>query len=140
MILSSKNVDDIYQDLDMGMIVYVHRVTKEIVSTLDFDNPYADDQRELWQDTIDKIESDKENYIQIEKMNSNEAYGVMESFVAEVVSDPKMQGRLEQALEGRKPFANFKNALGHDMDVRDQWFAYKNEKYYDYVVRELNQI
>jgi calcineurin-like phosphoesterase family protein len=51
----------------------------------------------------------------------------MEAFVA-TVNDKHMRQRLSDALNGRKPFANF-NHLVHTTSVREQWFDFKNRTY-----------
>ena len=51
----------------------------------------------------------------------------MADFV-DTVHDKHMQQRLTDALNGRKPFANF-NHLVHSTNVREQWFDFKNRAY-----------
>ena len=64
--------------LDCGMICYFHRPTGTIESHPDPNDPYFDP--DPWQDIIDKVENDWDNYEQFEKMYSNQGFQIMENF------------------------------------------------------------
>lgn len=51
----------------------------------------------------------------------------MENFV-ETEKDKYLRQRLADALNGRKPFANF-NQLVHNLDVREDWFDFRDVAY-----------
>ncbi len=46
----------------------------------------------------------------------------------DTIADQVMQQRLIDAINGRKPFANF-NHLVHTTSAREQWFDFKNKAY-----------
>ncbi|OQB39167.1 MAG: hypothetical protein BWY09_01168 [Candidatus Hydrogenedentes bacterium ADurb.Bin179] len=80
-----------------------------------------------------EIEENPSRYLFIEPMPSRDSFSFMEQFV-ESLPDSEDKRILERALEWRKPFSNFKNAL-HDMpEIRERWFAYKKECMNSYIL------
>lgn len=79
------------------------------------------------EDTAREALDNPERYLPVEPVSSGEAFSVMAAFV-ETVKDRQMQQRLTDALNGKKPFANF-NHLVHNTNVREQWFDFKNRTY-----------
>jgi len=73
--LSKKQIKEIAEFLDMGLICYIHRNTKEIKSIVDLDDPYVDP--ELWEDLQQEIDSNIDAYVKIEKMSSRESFEIM---------------------------------------------------------------
>ena len=51
----------------------------------------------------------------------------MEDFI-EMVGDRRMRNRLERAIEGRRPFRRFKDTVDTNEHVRQQWFAFRDER------------
>jgi len=51
-----------------------------------------------------------DRYISIPQVDSNEAYGDMEEFIS-TVTNKRLQARLWQAIDGRRPFRRFKEVL-----------------------------
>jgi len=132
--LSQKQVNSIAQSLDMGMVCYVHKETgelKELPTQEMLD--YGD--AELWEEDIKKVEENIYKYAKIEPMMSSDGYRIMEDF-ADQVRDRRLQKRLIERLNGRSPFANFKNAIDNS-DARDDWFKFKQKGYEAWVRREL---
>lgn len=72
-----------------------------------------------WED-----EESEERYIHIPTSDSNTGYEVMEDFAGQTESDPK--GKLMEALNGRKPFRSFKDAL-YELDLLDEWDAFEEK-------------
>ena len=79
------------------------------------------------EDTAQEALENPARFLPVEPVSSHEAFSVMAAF-AETVKDRHMQQRLTDALNGRKPFANF-NHLVHTTNVREQWFDFKNRTY-----------
>ncbi len=50
----------------------------------------------------------------------------MEAFI-ETLNDKRFQTRLIQALERKRPFANFKSIIDSS-DVRQNWFDFRDER------------
>ncbi|NJW54542.1 hypothetical protein, partial [Salinimicrobium oceani] len=85
-----------------GQICFLNIRTGEFdyhPSEMDFfpdeDNP--------WQEVIDKIENNWDDYIRIEPMNSNQSYAVMETFADQLEADG-FRKKLLTALNRPKPF------------------------------------
>ncbi|NBC24975.1 MAG: hypothetical protein GVX78_05100, partial [Bacteroidetes bacterium] len=109
--LTEEQLDDIAGELQTGMLAFMNKKTGEIVSHPDPDDPYLEDEhREAWEEQFNKIKSDRENYVEFERMGSREAFQVMENF-AESIEDPIWKGRFLECLSQHKPFANFKQLV-----------------------------
>lgn len=129
-------LNDIADNMEAGFKCFLHRKTLEVVTYLDQDQ-YPDMDSEVWQEEIDKIFNDRENYIEIENMNSSESFKAMEDFV-ETVDDNILKIQLIQALENKKPFKNFKYQIDNSGGYREQWFAFRTNKNIDWIKRQLN--
>jgi predicted nucleotidyltransferase len=64
--------------------------------------------------------------VEVPGTESDEAYGVMEDFIA-AVSDPVLRDRLERAVVGRGAFSRFKDVLASRRDERQRWFDFERE-------------
>lgn len=132
--LSNKAIKEIAENLDCGMICYVHKETKEIKSIIDSDNYHDDD--ELWGEDINEIENNWDKYLKIDKMSSRDGFQIMEDFI-EQVSNNEIKNRLIYALNRNKPFKNFTYEVDYNEEVRQQWFRFKTYKYEEWVRRYL---
>ena len=133
--LSDEVINSIAQDLDCGLVCYVHKETGEFKSVVDVDNPYADD-IEPWKEDLDEIEANRDQYLLIEKMSSGDAFRVMVRF-ADSLQDEVMRNRLHDALSKRKPFSHFRYVVDNHEDIRQAWFKFKNARYEDWVRSHL---
>lgn len=79
------------------------------------------------EDSAKEALDNPDKYLPIEPVSSHAAFRVMSAFT-EAVENRNMQQRLSDALNGRKPFANF-NHLVHTTNVRELWFDLKNKAY-----------
>lgn len=70
------------------------------------------------------------NCIEIEPMESNESFRVMEYFIDEV-QDAKLREKLLYALNRKQPFANFKFLIDNS-EYRQQWFDFRQKQNEDY--------
>lgn len=96
---------------------YFDVITREIV--WDADQEVTDEPGIDWDD-----EENEERYIEIPKLDSNEAYELMERFAD--VQTGSNQDALFKALNRPKPFRNFKDAL-YETDLWDQWNKFQND-------------
>ncbi len=134
--LTNEQIKEIASELDIGMNVYVNKVTKEIKSIINFDHHiYAEE--ELWEDEINEIEKNFDSYIQFEPMDSRQAFRVMEEFV-ETLDNSEIRKKLELGLSLSKPFRNFKDILENYHEYRDKWFSFKEKEYIEYVKEQLD--
>jgi hypothetical protein len=91
---------------------------------------------ECWQEDIDEIEENYSDYFVIEKMNSTEAYKIMEGFT-ESLEDNPLYNKLINALNRRKPFQNFKWIIDNSGEYRQKWFDYKSKYYISWVKEKI---
>ena len=132
--LTPAQIESISEDLQCGMCCYVHRKTGEIVSVLSEEGLAATD-ADLWQEELDKLAADPENFLEIEPMPSYQAFRVMEDFAD--TTPRALKARLLVALEKRSPFQHFQHEIDNSGEWREHWFAFKSEKYRAWVSRQL---
>jgi hypothetical protein len=133
--LTAKQINEIAQELEAGMKVYINRADLEIRTILDSDDMYGD--TEFWDEELEKIENEWTDYIVLEKMASGEAFTIMEGFVEEVDNE-KLQQDLIKILNRKSPFANFKAEV-ESSDYRQNWFNFRDQKYEEYVREQLEE-
>lgn len=127
------DIKEIAELLDCGELCFFHQPTGAIEHYPDPDNPYVE--LEEWQDVLDKIDDDFNNYIRFEKMDSYQGFKVMEQF-AESLSDTHFQTKLFDLLSKPKPFSKFKWAIDNS-DYRQDWFDFKEQAYIKWVKEQL---
>jgi hypothetical protein len=137
--LSKETIKEIAENLDCGLIAYVHKQTKAVTFLIDVDPDEYHEMTGTEQEGQKEIEDNYFDYLKIEKMSSREAYKIMEAFTY-VVSDIRIRVKLMDALEKRKPFQNFKYEVDYNEEIRQQWFKFKAKQYREYVERELTYL
>jgi hypothetical protein len=131
--LTDEHIAEIAELLDCGMTCYFHRPTGTIEHHPDPDDPWFEP--EYWQDTIDKIENDLDNYEKFEKMDSNQGFRVMENF-AYSLTDDNFRNEILDQLSKRKPFQKFKMLIDSSK-YRQDWFDFKKKACIDWVKRQM---
>jgi len=126
-------IKEIAELLDCGQLCFFHEPTGTIEHYPDPDNPYVE--LEEWQETLDKIDADWGNYQRFEKMDSNQAFRVMEDF-ANTITDENFRTQLFEQLSQRKPFSRFKWAIDNS-EHRQNWFDFKERAYINWVREQL---
>lgn len=135
--LTQEQIKSIAEELQMGMIVYANIETKEIKPLPDFNNNiYAEE--EMWEADIKEIEENIDEYLVFENMSTGESFRIMEEF-AETVKDRTLQNRLFNSLSRPKPFRHFNDIIDNSGKNRDEWFAFKNSKYTEFVKDQLDR-
>jgi|GEM_PF-233078 len=129
--LTDEKIRDIAGELDCGLICFLHKKTKEVTSIPDFDQ-FGSDGDGAWDEDLEEIDDNPEQYIKIEPMMPKRSFRIMEAFASQV-SDPAIKEKLFHALEKRKPFRNFRYVVDDLGDLREDWFKFKHKKYEDYV-------
>lgn len=130
--LSKKQVYDISQELQCGMKVFVNTDTLEYKSVPDMDDM---DDLGFWDEVLEEIQNNWKGFFTIEKMSSREGFQIMEGFVDEL-GDGYFKENLIKILNRKSPFANFKAEV-ESSEFREQWFAFRNAAYVEYVEEEL---
>jgi len=131
--LSARQINEIAQELEGGMKVFVKRENLEIKSIFDWEESYGDN--EFWEEEMETIEREWSDYMTLTKMESWEAFQIMEDFVDEI-DDESMKESLRKILGRKSPFANFKAEV-ESSAYRQNWFDFRQKKYEDYVSEEL---
>jgi hypothetical protein len=123
--ITAKQINEIAQQLEAGMKVFINRETLEYKSVLDWDEMVDP---EPWEEMTETIENEWPDAIILEKMDTREAFRVMEDFIDEIQED------LIKILSRRSPFANFKAEVDTS-EYRELWFSFRTKKY-EYYIRD----
>ena len=131
-----KILHEIADYLECGFVCYLHRDTFEVVAFPDPDQSLTMD-TEVWKKDISKVRRSQKKFIEIENMTSTDGFKVMEEFV-DTLSNSSTKIRLLTALEGRKPFANFKFQIDNSGEYRELWFTFKRQKNIEWIQSQIN--
>ncbi len=134
---SEKIIEEIADYLDSGLICYLHLKTHEIEVILDFDSWESGDE-EPWQEIIDKIDNNWNDYFEFSRMSSDESFHIMEDF-AETVDSEIMRKKLFRALGSNKPFRHFKWEIESSDWFRDKWHEFKSKRYIEFVKKQIEE-
>jgi len=127
----SSLAEELMDDLDL----YINTDTEEIKLIMNLDKCIID--TDPWEEELAEVEKNWKNHIVITRMSSRDSFKIMEDFVEEV-NNPQLQEELVDALNGKKPFRNFKDTINEDEEIRQQWFkheAKRQEEYLKYCLR-----
>ena len=142
-----KLVHDVAENIDCGLVCFINpetleveEIPKEMVDGLSYFSINPEFENEDDEDDEDENEQkflheDWENCITVEPRESSESFKIMERFV-DVVNDKILKNKLVNALNNRKPFANFKNIV-ESSNYRKEWFAFKQHQLEIMVWEEL---
>ncbi|MGI0108180.1 UPF0158 family protein [Salinimicrobium sp. WS361] len=129
------SIQEMAEHLLCGNLCFLNTITSNFEyhpAEMDF----FPDEENPWQEVIDKLEKNWDDYIRIEPMNSNQSYGVMQSFADRLEADD-FREKLLAALSRPKPFRNF-NYLIHQSDFRQEWFDFRQERNVDWVREQIS--
>jgi hypothetical protein len=130
--ITKQQINDISQSLEAGMKVFINCQTLEYRSVLDWDEMMDP---EFSEKEIEEIENEWTDYIIVQKMESFEAFKVMEDFCDDLEDEPLKEDLLK-ILNRKSHFANFKIEIDSS-DYREKWFSFRQRKYEEYVMRRL---
>ena len=125
--LTGEQIREIADNLDSGMRCYYNTKTGEIKSVINTNN-WLDADMEPWEDEIEEIEENWDDYIEFDNLETHESFEIMEDF-AESVADARLQEKLFHALNKSKPFRNFKWVIDNSGEYRQMWFDFKKARY-----------
>lgn len=120
-------VKTIAENIEAGLVCFLNPDTLEIE---DIPQEFADNFHEMEMTTgiteeeLNLKHSEWENGIEFYPLESSESFRIMENF-AEQLTDKALKNKLINALQNRKPFANF-NRIIHNSDCRQDWFDFKS--------------
>ncbi|HUH27693.1 UPF0158 family protein [Gelidibacter sp.] len=121
-------IKEIAQELDCGNDCYYNPKTNELITIPNFGEML--DENEF-------RESFGAEFIKIEVLESFQSFKIMERFIAQI-ADKQFQSELENILERKKPFQNFKNRIDNS-DYRQNWFDFKQNVVEKIVETQLNR-
>ena len=134
-----KPIKEIADYLSCGLISYFNPETLEINSIpkgflydLEFEEEEEDEALDVNGEPLLK-HLKWEKCITIEPLESFESFKIMEDFV-ESLPDSKDTDFLINALNGKKPFANFKHQI-HQSIYRQDWFDFQQVEFEKYVIK-----
>lgn len=124
-------IREIAENMTMSLISFFNPETLEFESIpKDYYDNFAEEfDEDLFSDLKYK---EWEKCIEIEPLESRESFRIMERFVAQLPEN-RETASLRQALNGRKPFANFNHQI-HNSDYREDWFAFRRKELEKYVI------
>ena len=131
-------VSEIAECLDCGMVCFLNPDTKELLNIPSgvFEGTFEADQ-EVFEDDLKRIDTEWERFIRMEPLESFESFRIMKNFIEEVVIDRHLKYKLQNALERRKPFHNFKTIIDYS-DYRQAWFDFKKKSLKEHVANLLD--
>lgn len=113
-------VDDIATALEEimdGWEQFLNTDTGEIVSLPSSDNYYIDREEED-EELAEEIDS-SDVYVRLPSQHDIHEYKIMEEF-----AEAQGNGQLFRALNGRKPFRHFKDAI-NDLGIAEQYYSFR---------------
>ena len=110
-------LEDAFENNAPEVHSYLHLVTGDVLRVVD---GVADPQMHA------RIAADS-NYLRIDPVSSREQYRWMERYIP-MVEDPDLQGKLNQAIDGKGAFRRFKDVLMAYAPERERWFAFRSER------------
>ncbi len=115
---------------------YEHRYYLDVqTGEVLFFSDYCDENADLEQE-ISEDESGR--YLALETGSSEEGFGDMAAFI-EAIAPGSLRDRLCSALERKKPFRHFNDALESCPGERERWFRFKDGRLRERVIRWARQ-
>lgn len=133
--ITKEQIKEIAEQLECGFSVYFHKETGELVCIPDEDQ-HIGMEMEFWQEDIDKVEENFQDYLQFTTMESGESFEIMADF-AEQLTDERLQTALIEALNRSKPFRGFKHIIDHAGPQRQHWFDFKSKRFMEWTEAQL---
>jgi hypothetical protein len=134
--ISDKQINEIGQDLQMGMRCFLNPTSDEVLIHPDFLR-MAEADKEPWADVLEELEENFHKYCEIENLSSHDSFRIMEDFI-ETVHDKRFQKSLISSLNRNNPFRNFKNLIENSNTYRLKWFAFRDQRYFEWVKQQID--
>ena len=135
---TEKQIEEIADNLDWGMMCFYNLKTGEIKTLPDVDT-WIDADEELLEDESNEIDDNPDDYFEFEGFESHETFDIMADF-AESVDDKLLKDRLVNALNTPKPFKNFKLQIDNSGEYRQQWFDFKKTRYIHWIKEQIDLV
>lgn len=136
--LTPIQIKEIAEELDIGNRCYFHRTTYKLLFIPDFDNNFYAE-REFFEEELDELENNFDEYLEIEKPNSNNSFEIMLNFVESLEDKNNLKQQLANVLQKSKPFRQFKFLIDNSGPYRQQWFDFKSQQLQLWVIDKFNE-
>ena len=133
--ISKEILQDMADQLDFGLRCFFNINTDEVVAFPD--DSQLQMESEIWETEKEKLYDDFDNFKEVKNISSSEGFELMAEFT-NTINDNNLKRNLIQALEGHKPFVNFKHQIEQSDNYRKKWFAFKNDRLIESILRELD--
>jgi hypothetical protein len=134
--MTVEQIHELADNLDCGLRCFIHRETRTLITIPDSAFELGNDSTEFWNESIKEVENNFDNYVVIEKMNSNESFRLMQNFT-ETIEDELFRDKLDNALSRPKPFKNFKLEIDNSEPYRQRWFDFKKRQTIKWIKEQL---
>lgn len=130
-------IRDIADSLLCGMTCFYEKATNSFIEyPKEAEDYLMFDEENPWQEVIDKVEENEEDYILIDPMHSSQAFKLLEEFARQLDSID-LSAKLLDTLDRHKPFQNFNHLIENDLDYREQWFDFRLQKNMEWVQKQI---
>lgn len=129
-------IEEVAGELNVGYRMFVHRSTGSIRSIMDLEK-FIDVDKDIRESTQQFLDRESVDYVEVERWNTREEFEMMAGFAEQLADAPAVQEQLITALNGSKPFRNFKFIINNAGPYRQQWFAFKDARQQAYVKKRL---
>ena len=99
-----------------------------------------DDGKEFYEEILEELESNWDDYVEIDKPSSSDSYEFMVDFAEQLEDDNKLKSKLFDALNKNKPFRRFMFEIDNSGKFRQEWFDFKKAKLENWVIEKFNEI
>lgn len=135
-VLTPDDIKEIAEQLSFNFRAFIHKETQHLLFVPDPDH-FMD--LEGWEEELERLDETIDEYHQIEKWHSSDAFKIMQDFAGQV-SNRRVQNELFMALEKKKPFREFKFVVDNAGDYREEWFAFRDARQQDYVAKKIEEL
>lgn len=129
--LPEKLIKEIADQISSGMRCFINKTNNEII-ILPTDEYMFDLEEEEEKENLEKINSNEDDYLEIEPPSSRRGFEMMESFL-DKVTDENFRSEIIHALEKKGPFRRFKDLVEGDADWAPIWYKHRDDEYINYV-------
>lgn len=137
--LTTKQINEIAQEIDCGFRCYLNLKTGKLISTPDFELNF-DDGKEFYEEELEELENNWGDYAEIERPHSSDSFKFMVDFAEQLKDGNRLKDRLFDALNKNKPFSRFKLTIDNSGEFRQKWFDFKQAKLENWVTEKLKEI
>jgi len=137
--LTSEQIKEIADTIDSGFVCHWNIKNNRLIF-LPTDQLMGYNDSDAWDEDINEVEQNFNDYKEIEKPDSTESFRFMEEFTDELPDNTRIKVTLLEALNKRKPFREFKYEIDNSGEYRQLWFDFKNQKMIEYVKDRIDYI